>query len=91
MAERETHAAATPDEPLWHTMTTEAVARRFEVSVADGLTPEEAAARCRRSGPNVIVEQRQRGPLQLLTRQFKDFTVLVLIAAAVIAGLICVL
>jgi Ca2+-transporting ATPase len=79
--------AATEETP-WHAMPVEAVAGRLSASLTAGLTVDEAVARHRRHGPNVIVERRRRGPLAMFAAQFADVTILVLIGAAVIAGII---
>jgi Ca2+-transporting ATPase len=77
-----------PDAPLWHTLPIEAVAASLEASVAAGLTTEDAAARLRAYGPNAITERRRRSALLILAGQFSDVMVLVLAAAAVLAGVI---
>jgi len=53
-----------------------------------GLAASEAAARLQRHGPNAIKEGRRRGPARMLLDQFTDFMILVLIAAALVSGLI---
>ncbi len=53
-----------------------------------GLTGSEAAARLAKHGRNEIVEKAGRSVFQMLLDQFKDVMILVLIAAAVIAGII---
>ena len=80
--------AAAPDEAPWHAMPAETVAARFSVSPQTGLTAAEAVERCRRHGPNQIAERRRRGPLKMFAAQFADATILVLVGAAVIAGII---
>ncbi len=54
--------------------------------LAVGLEPDEAVRRLAVHGPNAIVAARRRGPLRMLLAQFTDFMVLVLLAAAVLAG-----
>jgi Ca2+-transporting ATPase len=51
-----------------------------------GLSATEAARRLQDTGPNELVEARRRGPLAMLADQFKDFLILVLLAAALVAG-----
>jgi Ca2+-transporting ATPase len=53
-----------------------------------GLTSEEAKARLTTHGPNELVEKKKKTPLMMFLDQFKDFMILVLIAAAVISGVI---
>jgi Ca2+-transporting ATPase len=53
-----------------------------------GLSAEEALRRLKQYGSNVLQEKKKKTPLMMLGDQFKDFMILVLIAAAVIAGVI---
>lgn len=57
----------------------------FNTSEA-GLTTVEAAKRLQEHGENEIAEQKKKSPLTILLNQFKDFMIIVLIAAAVISG-----
>jgi Ca2+-transporting ATPase len=57
-------------------------------SSLQGLTSEEALARLKTHGPNELVEKKRKGPLMMFLDQFKDFMILVLIAAAAISGVI---
>jgi len=52
-----------------------------------GLTSGEALARLAQYGPNELREKAKRTPLAMFLDQFKDFMIVVLMAAAVIAGL----
>ena len=80
-------ALADADRP-WHTASVDEVARRLGVDPGVGLAAEEALRRARRFGPNALPEARRRGPWRLLARQFRDFMILLLFAAALVAGLI---
>lgn len=53
-----------------------------------GLTEQEAAARLAKFGPNTTQETATRHPLVMFLEQFKATMVLILIAAAVVAGLL---
>jgi Ca2+-transporting ATPase len=53
-----------------------------------GLTAAEAVRRLARHGPNAIREAPARGPLRLFLDQFADFMILILIAAALLSGII---
>jgi len=55
---------------------------------ANGLSDDEARKRLLEYGPNEIKESARRTPLGMLLDQFKDFMIIVLIAAAVISGLL---
>jgi Ca2+-transporting ATPase len=57
-------------------------------SSAQGLSNDEALSRLKRYGPNELVEKRKRTPLMMFLDQFTDFMILVLIAAAIVSGLI---
>jgi len=53
-----------------------------------GLSSAEAAARLLKYGPNALKEKPKRSPLAMFLDQFKDFMILVLIAAAAVSGAI---
>ena len=75
-------------QPAWHRLDAEACAVALGADPDAGLAAAEAEARLQRSGPNLIAEGRQRGPLAMLAAQFGDFMILVLMAAALLAGLV---
>ncbi|HPX11133.1 MAG TPA: cation-translocating P-type ATPase [Syntrophales bacterium] len=70
----------------WHMRTPEEVFGRTHSSPR-GLSPGEAARRLAEGGPNELAEKAKRTPAAMFLDQFRDFMILVLIAAAVIAGL----
>jgi P-type Ca2+ transporter type 2C len=53
-----------------------------------GLSAAEAEKRLEEHGPNVLRETKKKSPFAMFLDQFKDFMILVLIAAAVISGII---
>jgi len=71
-----------------HAMTVEDVAAEMGVDLDSGLNPDEAGNRLEDAGPNQI--EADPGPTrwELFTRQFKDVLVIILIAAALISGLL---
>jgi len=73
--------------PGWHTLEVNEAEDRLESDTTRGLEEAEAAARLARHGPNAIREAPPRHWSQMLLAQFKDFMILVLLAAAVLAGL----
>jgi len=77
-----------PDHPTWHQREAQQALSEHNVTAAQGLSQEEVAQRLARHGPNELQSQTQRGPWLLLLAQFSDFMVLVLLAAAVVSGLI---
>jgi Ca2+-transporting ATPase len=71
----------------WHTQSAEDVLKALSTS-ENGLTAAEAVARLSRYGPNELLEQAGKGPLRMLLEQFTQTMVLILIAAAVVSGLL---
>jgi hypothetical protein len=57
-------------------------------STPQGITGDEARKRLAQYGPNVLVERKKKTVLVMFLGQFTDFMILVLIAAAVISGII---
>jgi Ca2+-transporting ATPase len=69
----------------WHDRSAAEVLGALGSSV-HGLEPAEARRRLDAHGPNRLIEQRRRTALRILLAQFRDFMILVLLAAAVISG-----
>ncbi len=82
-----TLAGAPAQTPSWHQHTITETAAALE-STPQGLTAQQAAERIRRYGPNLLREPQRRSPLRVLGAQFTDVTILVLIGAALVSGLI---
>ncbi len=57
-------------------------------SSSEGLTTIEAEKRLETYGPNEIAAAKKKSPFVLFLHQFKDFMILVLVAAAIISGLL---
>jgi len=74
--------------PSWHSLSVKQVGALLSSSGIEGLAPDEAAARLRHYGPNVITERRRRHAGLIFLAQFSDFMVLVLATAAILAGVI---
>src|SRR5512143_1926879 len=72
----------------WHCLESGATATRLGSDLDKGLTVAAASSRLERVGPNVLREVGRRHSLVMLASQFTDFMILVLVAAAVIAGII---
>ncbi len=79
--ERETTAMS------WHRLPGEAVLRALGTST-EGLSPSEARRRLAEHGANVLTEGERRTPAAMFLAQFTDFMILVLLAAALISGLL---
>ncbi|MGA0115732.1 MAG: cation-translocating P-type ATPase [Burkholderiales bacterium] len=75
-------------ERQWHCMSAAEVSAALASNPDEGLQSGEAAVRLEQSGLNELDEGRRRGPLRILLDQFADFMILVLLAAAVLSGII---
>jgi Ca2+-transporting ATPase len=71
----------------WHARTVENV-REMLRSGPEGLDSREAAARLEAYGANLLREKKRRSSFALFLDQFRDFMILILIAAAFVSGLI---
>lgn len=58
----------------------------YSTNSKDGLSSEEAARRLTEHGENKLLEKRGKNPWHILLGQFKDFMLLVLAGAAILAG-----
>jgi len=70
---------------FWHTITISKALGVMESS-EQGLTSSEASARLARYGSNELEKKEKKPTWFLFLNQFKDFMILVLIAAAIISG-----
>ncbi len=70
----------------WHTLSVGEVARQLGADVSAGLSPDEAALRLDRHGPNALPEAARRSAWRMMLDQFKALLILVLLGAAVLAG-----
>jgi Ca2+-transporting ATPase len=77
-----------PTSAVWYALPIEEVARRLGTDSQSGLTSALGQARLAEHGPNEIREGARRGPLVMFLAQFTDFMIIVLIAAAIISGLL---
>ena len=75
------------DRQKWHAMNTQEVLQSLETGL-NGLTEDEARIRLERVGPNELRKARRISPLKIFVRQFKEFLVIILIAAALISAAI---
>lgn len=71
----------------WHTRAWQQVAGELGVDIKKGLNLKEVSKRLAHFGHNVLAEKKKASPVAMLVAQFKDFMILVLIAATVISGL----
>ncbi|MBI5641667.1 MAG: cation-translocating P-type ATPase [Nitrospirae bacterium] len=71
----------------WHQKSTEEAVEALRSS-AKGISHEEAQRRLLEYGLNELTEKKKKTPLMMFLDQFRDFMILVLIAAALISGFI---
>jgi Ca2+-transporting ATPase len=71
----------------WHKKTTDEIIEVMNSSVS-GLSSDEAQKRLAEYGPNELKEKKKKTPFMMFLDQFRDFMILVLIAAAIISGVI---
>lgn len=72
----------------WIDWETEDVASHFQVNPSVGLHDKEAQERLKQTGLNQLSEGEKSSLFALFVDQFKDFMVLVLLAATLISGLL---
>ena len=73
---------------MWHAMHPEEMAAALDVAPAAGLDAEEAASRLGLHGENQIRERPPRPKWRMFLDQFNDFMILILIAAALVSGVV---
>jgi Ca2+-transporting ATPase len=71
----------------WHSFHIEQVYQETR-STAEGLTSIEAETRLKEQGPNSLKESKKISPWMIFLNQFRDFMIVVLLAAAIISGII---
>lgn len=72
----------------FYTLSPEEVAAKLEVNPAEGLSQQEAARRLENDGANEFGKTKHTSLIIKFLSQFKSFMILVLIAAAVISGVV---
>ncbi|MBJ9752207.1 cation-translocating P-type ATPase [Burkholderia cepacia] len=72
----------------WHTQSVEEVARHLASDPASGIGSYEALGRLEQYGPNEIIEAKQRPLIAMVAAQFQDFMILVLVAVAILSGIL---
>ncbi len=71
----------------WHQKDINSVYKELRTS-EKGISPEDALKRLEQYGPNELKEKKKKTVFMMFIDQFKDFMILVLIAAAIISGFI---
>ena len=72
----------------WHTLTVEEAEQRLETNSRTGLCAAEVVKRLAKYGANELREKRARSVWRMLLDQFADFMIVVLIAAAIVSGIV---
>jgi Ca2+-transporting ATPase len=72
----------------WHTLSAENLGHELKCEFDQGLDKPEARRRLEQHGPNQLKDSGRRPLWHLLLKQFSDFMILVLLAAALISGFI---
>ena len=73
---------------MWHATSREQTLATLQSSAERGLTADVVQARTNEYGENVLQHARSRGVLRILLAQFADTMVVVLLVAALIAGIV---
>ncbi len=71
----------------YYQMTDEQVRQAVNGS-ADPLSDSQVQEHQKKFGPNELIEEKKKSTIQIFFEQFKDFLVIILIAAAIISGLL---
>ncbi|MDP1525524.1 MAG: calcium-translocating P-type ATPase, PMCA-type [Rhodocyclaceae bacterium] len=74
--------------PAWHALSVTAVTEQLDTLPASGLQHQAAASRLSQYGPNRLAEKAPRPAWLKFLDQFKSLLVLILLGAAVLAGVI---
>jgi Ca2+-transporting ATPase len=77
-----------PDNPLWHELGAATALEMLQVDQDTGLSSETVRRRLERHGRNEIQEGVPTSPWRVFFKQFEDFMVIVLLVAAIVAGVV---
>jgi Ca2+-transporting ATPase len=72
----------------WYQLSPEQASKHLQADLVKGLSAAEAAKRLTENGPNELKEKERETLLQKFISQFKDFLVLILIAASLISAFV---
>ena len=73
-------------EKNWFNKKQEEVEKELQTDVKKGLTTEEARKRQEKYGLNELKAKKKKSLFQKFIEQFKDFSIIVLIIAAIVSG-----
>ncbi|MGA8995016.1 MAG: HAD-IC family P-type ATPase [Nocardioidaceae bacterium] len=74
--------------PAWHALPVDEVATLLRTDPVAGLALPEATRRLATTGPNELAGVPQRAPWRVFADQFRNLLILILLVAAVVAGLV---
>jgi len=75
-------------QPCWHSLSNEQLAQQLGTGLQQGLSQSEIKQRQAQFGHNQLDEAKGRPLWRMFADQFRDFMIMVLLAAALISGLI---
>ncbi|MEC4812154.1 MAG: cation-transporting P-type ATPase [Scytonema sp. PMC 1069.18] len=82
-------AHSLPDQAaVWHNIEADKALELLKTNADTGLTPEEVQQRLQNYGPNELEETGGRSALEILVDQFKNIMLLMLIAVAIVSGVL---
>ncbi|PAX51788.1 cation-translocating P-type ATPase [Brunnivagina elsteri] len=81
-------AHSLPDNAVWHSLEPKLALQQLSTSADTGLTKEEVQQRLQKYGPNELEESGGRSSWDILVDQFKNIMLLMLIAVALISGIL---
>ncbi|BAY97251.1 cation-transporting ATPase [Tolypothrix tenuis PCC 7101] len=73
---------------VWHSLEVEKALELLDSNADSGLTPQEVEQRLHKYGPNELEEHGGRSAWEILLDQFKNIMLLMLIAVAIISGVL---
>ena len=75
-------------EKQWYNQTIQEVEDAQKTSLEKGLTTEEVKQRCEKYGANELQAQKKKSTFKKILEQFKDFSIIILIIAAIVSGVV---
>ena len=73
---------------FWHTKQTADIEHELGTNILTGLSEAAVRERLEEIGPNELEEKKGRSPFKIFMSQFNDFMIWILIAAALISGIV---
>ena len=72
----------------WHTQDIQSISKALNTNLQTGLSLQDVDSRLAEYGPNILEEKKRLSPVIIFLEQFNDVMIWVLIAAALISGLL---